>query len=202
MSDLSCYEQLGVTENASFEEIQQARQRLTDRYSDDRKQIERIEAAYDEILMQRLRQRQEGKIKVPERIRFPEREVRTAPVATPTPRKEAPAWLQGLLDTPSQADILWPGGTFLGLSALSLIQPSSAPLALAVGVGFSLYFLNRKENKFGRVFAITLISLTVGLILGSPLGSWLTTVGILLPADGLAASFTFFILWLVSSFLR
>jgi hypothetical protein len=202
MSELSSYEQLGVSENATFEEIQQARQRLSDEYSGDRKQLDRIEAAYDEILMQRLRARQEGKIKVPERIRFAEREVRSAPPSPPAPPKEAPAWLQGLLDTPSQAEILWPAGTFFALSALSLIQPASASLALAVGVGFSLYFINRKENKFGRAATITLVTLIVGLLLGTPIASWLTALGVQLPTEGLAASFAFFILWLANSFLR
>jgi hypothetical protein len=41
-----------------------------------------------------------------------------------------------------------------------------------------------------------------GLLIGAPLASWLTSVGVVFPADGLAASFTFFVLWLVSSFLR
>jgi hypothetical protein len=202
MSELSCYEQLGVSENASFEEIQEARTRMSALHSGDRKQVDLIEAAYDQILMERLRQRQEGKIKVPERIRFAEREVRTMPIAPPTPTKEAPAWLQGLLDTPSRSDIVWPAGSFFALSLLSLLELASAPLTLAVGVGVGLYFLNRKEKKFGRAVVITLLALLGGLLIGAPLASWLTSVGVVFPADGLAASFTFFVLWLVSSFLR
>ncbi|MCS6815448.1 MAG: CPP1-like family protein, partial [Cyanobacteria bacterium] len=38
MSDLSAYEQLGVTEDASFDEIQEARNRLIAEFSHDRKQ--------------------------------------------------------------------------------------------------------------------------------------------------------------------
>jgi hypothetical protein len=74
MSEQSPYEQLGVTIDASFDEIQEARDRLTDQHSGERQVVESIEAAYDAILMDRLRMRQEGKIKVPERIRFPERQ--------------------------------------------------------------------------------------------------------------------------------
>nr|WP_320415743.1 CPP1-like family protein [Oxynema aestuarii] len=203
MSEYSCYEQLGLKEDASFEEIQDARDRLMEEHSGDPKRVESIEAAYDEILMLRLKQRQEGKIKVPEGIRFPEKTT-TIPTKIPTPpTQEAPAWLQNLLDTPSQPDILWPGGIFLGLSALTLFQPSSAPLALAVGVGFSLYFLNRKENKFGRAVTIAVISLTLGLVLGTPLGNLLHgSMGVLLSPDAIAAGFTFFAMWLATSFLR
>jgi hypothetical protein len=73
MSEQNPYEQLGVTEESSFEEIQEAKQRLVQQYQNDSKIVELIEAAYDSVLMDRLRMRQEGRIKVPDRIRFPER---------------------------------------------------------------------------------------------------------------------------------
>ncbi|HEY9891193.1 MAG TPA: CPP1-like family protein, partial [Candidatus Sericytochromatia bacterium] len=73
MSDQNPYEKLGVTEDASFDEIQDAKGRLLQQHRGDQKLIESVEAAYDAIIMDRLRMRQEGKIKVPERIRFPEK---------------------------------------------------------------------------------------------------------------------------------
>ena len=73
MSELNPYEQLGVSEDASFEEIQKAKQKLKTQYDSNPELIENIEVAYDAIIMQRLRLRQEGKIKVPEQIRFPEK---------------------------------------------------------------------------------------------------------------------------------
>jgi len=72
MSDQSPYEKLGVSEDASFDEIQDVRNRLLEQHGGDGIVRDVIEAAYDAILMERLRMRQEGKIKVPERIRFPE----------------------------------------------------------------------------------------------------------------------------------
>ena len=75
MTELNPYEQLGVTENSSFEEIQTAKQNLKEKYQNDLPVVESIEIAYDAIIMQRLRLRQEGKIKVPEQIRFPEKTV-------------------------------------------------------------------------------------------------------------------------------
>ncbi|MGE5655780.1 MAG: CPP1-like family protein [Actinomycetota bacterium] len=204
MSEQSPYELLGITEDASFDEVQDARGRLAQEHGGDRKRLEMIEAAYDAILMDRLRLRQEGKIKVPERIRFAERLTQQAPPSVaPTPTQGGPAWLQRLLDTPSRSDILWSGGTFAGLSALSLYpgaNDSLLQLALAVGVGACLYFVNRKENKFGRAVLLTVAGLIGGLVLGGLLGSaihlpWIGT-------EQLITVVTFVVLWLVSSFLR
>lgn len=203
MSDQSPYEQLQVSENATFEEIQESRNLLMQEYSADRQRTEAIEAAYDAILMQRLKLRQEGKIKVPDRIRFAEK-VPEAPPAMPSlPKKEAPGWMQNLLDSPEQPDILWPAGVFLGLSVLGLLQPTAVSLALALGVAFSVYFLNRKEQKFGRAVGLTLAALMLGLLIGWPLGNFLATSGgITLLPESLAAFVTCFVLWLGSSFLR
>ncbi len=208
MSDLSAYEQLGVSEDASFDEIQEARNRLVAELSDDRKQAERIEAAYDAVLMDRLRLRQEGKIKVPDRIRFPEKTTPPAMKAVTAPAKPTPAWLERFIDTPERADILYPAAINLGLSALVLLFPSrdgaALQVALAVSVGACLYFLNRKERKFGRSLLLTLAGLVAGLGLGAAIASG---------ADGLLRSLAvqplsivavvaMVILWLVSSFLR
>jgi hypothetical protein len=203
MSDPTPYELLEVDEDASFDEVQEARRGLAQKYTGDNKRLESIEAAYDAILMDRLRQRQEGKIKVPEVIRYPER--RTPPPATftPSPPKGGPAWLQRLLDTPSRSDILWPAGVYAGLGGLSIYpaaNDSLLQLTLALGVGSCLYFVNRKEHKFGRAVLLTVAGLVVGLVLGGLLGSLVGSAFI--TTEKFIALFAFFILWLVSGFLR
>lgn len=201
MSEQSPYEQLGVSEGASFDEIQEARSRMIEACGDDRKQIEALETAYDAILMERLRMRQEGKIKVPDRIRYAERLAEPPPATAPTPPKQASNWLQQFIDTPSRNDILLPGGLFLVASLLSLAVPE---VALAFGVGFSLYFLNRKENKFGRSLLLTLLGLVLGVLVGLQLAMLLQTQLTALSFDpnSFAALITFVLLWLISSFLR
>lgn len=201
MSDKSAYERLGLDENASFDEIQEARNRLVQEHAGDRKQVEAIETAYDAILMDRLRLRQEGKIKVPDRIRFPERLVEPPPEFAPTSVKKTPDWLQRLLDTPSRGDILLPAAVFVGTGLLSLSVPS---MGLALGVGASLYFLNRKEHKFGRAFLLTLIGLVIGVVFGLQIGQFIAPqlAQISLAAESFAALITFVFLWLISSFLR
>lgn len=201
MSDKSAYERLGLDENASFDEIQEARNRLVQEHAGDRKQVEAIETAYDAILMDRLRLRQEGKIKVPDRIWFPERLVEPPPEFAPTSVKKTPDWLQRLLDTPSRGDILLPAAVFAGTGLLSLSVPS---MGLALGVGASLYFLNRKEHKFGRAFLLTLIGLVIGVVFGLQIGQFIAPqlAQISLAAESFAALITFVFLWLISSFLR
>lgn len=204
MSEQSPYEVLGIAEDASFDEVQDARGLMAQQHSGDRKRLELIEAAYDAILMDRLRLRQEGKIKVPERIRFPERLAQQAPPSlASTPAKGGAAWLQRLRDTPSRSDILWPAGTFAGLSALSLYpgaNDSVLQMALAVGVGACLYFVNRKENKFGRAVLLTVAGLIGGLVLGGLFSSVVS--GTAIGVDKFITLVTFVILWLVSCFLR
>ncbi|WP_066374778.1 MULTISPECIES: CPP1-like family protein [unclassified Anabaena] len=208
MSDQNPYEKLGVSEDASFDEIQDARNRLMEQYSGDAKSLEIVEAAYDAILMDRLRMRQEGKIKVPERIRFPELRVQSPPKESPTPREKSPAWLQNLLDQPTTADVLLPGAWYVGLSTISIFYPATGDqvlqLALVVGVGVSVYFLNRKEGRFGRAVLFTLIGLIIGLIAGGLIAGWLLPqiTFLNLTANQFSTVLTFILLWLVSSFLR
>jgi len=208
MSDQNNYEKLGVTEDATFDEIQDARSRLLQQHSGDYKRLETIEAAYDAILMERLRMRQEGKIKVPEGIRFAERLSQSPPKQSPVPVKKPAAWLQNLRDTPSSTDILLPGSLFLGLSALSVFYTAAGvqtlQLALVVGVGLSIYFLKRKEKKFGRAVLLTVLGLIAGLVVGGLVGSLLLDQisSIKLTVEQFSTVLTFILLWLISSFLR
>ncbi|QLE57603.1 CPP1-like family protein [Nostoc sp. TCL26-01] len=207
MSDQNPYEKLGVSEEASFDEIQDARNRLLEQCLGDTKSLEAVEAAYDAILMDRLKMRQEGKIKVPERIRFPETRLQSPPKESLTPREQSPAWLQKILDQPSRKDVILPGVWYLGLSAVSVFYSAGdqvLQLALVVGVGISIYFLNRKEGRFGRAVLFTLIGLIIGLITGGLIAGLLSQQlpAISLTANQFSTVLTFILLWLVSSFLR
>ena len=203
MSEPTPYEVLEVDEDASYEEVQEARTRLTQQYSNDKKRLQSIEAAFDAILMHRLSLRLQGKIPVPDHIRRPERTNPPVPSFVKSPAKGGPAWLQRLVDTPSRADILWPAGVYATLGGMSVYpaaNDSLLQLALAVGVGSCLYFVNRKEQKFGRAVLLTVAGLVAGLVVGGLLGSLVGSAFI--TTEKFIALFTFFILWLVSSFLR
>jgi hypothetical protein len=207
MSDQSPYEKLGVSEDASFDEIQDVRNRLLEQHGGDGIVRDVIEAAYDAILMERLRMRQEGKIKVPERIRFPEKRVPSSPQTSQTLGQQSPAWLKRSIDQPTLTDVLLPGAWYLGLSATSVLYPGGSgqvlQLSLVVGVAIGVYFLNRKEGKFGRAVLFTLVSLIAGLIAGGLLAGLILPLPLItLTANQFSTLLTFILMWLVSSFLR
>lgn len=206
MSEQNPYEQLGVTEESSFEEIQEAKQRLVQQYQNDSKIVELIEAAYDSVLMDRLRMRQEGRIKVPDRIRFPER--LTIPVESkPVTSSKSPNWWQSSIDTPSAQDIGVPAVIYACLGAITLLVPdpsgSLLPLLLAFGVFVNIYFFNRKEKRFGRALLFTLAGLVLGVALGAGLASLAAKADLNIFGDRqIYALVTFVIFWVISSFFR
>jgi hypothetical protein len=86
---------------------------------------------------------------------------------------------------------------------------SILPLVLALGVGCNVFLLNRKERQFGRAVLLTLAGLLLGVGLGTVLGSLLLggspatqIASILFTTEKIATLVTFFVLWLISSFLR
>lgn len=203
--DQSPYEKLGVQENASFDEIQAAKKRLTQAYQHDQKIVEIIEAAYDSIIMDRLRLRQEGKIKVPEGIRFPEEKIMETKTQFALPNNQATVWLQDFLDTPSQQEILQSAGLFLALSVVTIFAEASfLSLLMSLAFAASIYFLNRKEQRFGRSVLITLVGLLLGIVFGGGLAFLVNTqAGInFLTNDQISSIASFVVFWLVSSFLR
>ncbi|NJN22423.1 MAG: hypothetical protein HC812_16120 [Leptolyngbya sp. RL_3_1] len=208
MSNQNSYKTLGLTEASSFDQIQAARVRLVAACDGDRKQIEAIEAAYDAILMERLRLRQEGKIEVPDRIRFAEEAPEKPPVSpVQETLKAQAARFSDILDNPSQEELTLPSTLFAVLVGVGLFLAPS--LALAIGVAATLYFLNRKTNRFWRAVLWTLAGLTVGLLLGVGLGQLVTAQGAQLPwgtpaetVQMIGATVTLIGLWAMSSFLR
>jgi hypothetical protein len=203
MSEQTPYEMLQVSEDATFEEVQAARDLLI-AASPEEKQRQAIETAYDAVLMDRLRLRQEGKIKVPERIRFAERltEARPPKVSLPS-MNQSPAWLQRLVDIPEPREIIIPGAIYSGLAAVGFYAKTADALSvvLAIAVGFNIFWLNRKERKLGRAFLITLVALVIGVAIATAvLQGVVAPLG--LGADLFVGLVVIFIFWLTSSFFR
>jgi hypothetical protein len=208
MSEQTPYQTLGVTEDSSFDEIQAVKSRLSQKYQGDNRALEIVESAYDAILMDRLKLRQEGKIKVPDIIRFPERMVEKPPSLPSINMSNSPAWIQQLVDTPSRNDILLPAGIFGVLGAISAFNKdttgSFSSLLLVIGVFITIYFINRKERKIGRAFLITLVALLLGVALGTGLVGLLGALGLMfgLASEQVACFVAFLFFWIASSFLR
>lgn len=207
------YETLGLTEESSFEEVQAARKRLVAEHEDDPKKKEGVEAAYDAILMERLRLRQEGKIKVPDRIRFAEKQTKPKVAATAASGAlgSTNQWFSELLDQPEdKSELLWPSVIFGGLACLSwvLMSPDALGASFCLGLGMmsSVFFLNQKTRKLWRSMGLSVAGLAVGFIVGLALGAAISSgQGSQMPPDqmsSLAATVTLIMLWFVTSYLR
>ncbi|NJK41619.1 MAG: molecular chaperone DnaJ [Acaryochloridaceae cyanobacterium SU_2_1] len=204
MSEQNPYEILEVPENASFEDIQIARDRILSLHPEDEKSQRMVEAAYDSVLMDRLRKRQEGKIKVPEGIRFAERLTEKKPPKLSLPQMNtSPSWLQRSWDQPNLQEATIVGSCYAALGGFAFLSQGTDTLAflLALGVGFSIYWLNRKEQKLGRAFILTLLALGVGALIGSALLQTGLQTDPLQP-EVILSCVIFVMLWVVNSFFR
>ncbi|APB32696.1 hypothetical protein GlitD10_0385 [Gloeomargarita lithophora Alchichica-D10] len=201
MNETNPYVQLGVSEDASFEEVQAARAQLLSQCEGDERRSQGVEMAYDAILMDRLRQRQEGRIKVPERIRYAERNVVATAEKNDTRTVTFPAWAENLrsfVDTPSAQDVALPALVYGGLGYWAWAASAGAALPVALGIASGLFFINRKENRFGRALLLTVL----GLLVGALVGNVLLSLSLGLNPNTAISWGIFVILWLVSSFLR
>lgn len=209
MSDLNPYEQLGVDEDASFEEIQKAKQELKVQYENNPQLLDSIEVAYDAIIMQRLRLRQEGKIKVPEQIRFPEKVVEKTKIPVISNAQSTlnfSSWFNDLIAQTTGKELLINSLIFLGLITASILNQNreNLPLLLTVGLGTGFAVLYLKQRIFWRSLAIIFITFVVGISLGNIIFNLGISAGLSLSFNGeqFASLFTFCLLWLVSNFLR
>jgi Protein CHAPERONE-LIKE PROTEIN OF POR1-like len=209
MSQQTPYERLGIDTDASFEEIQVAKQRLQQEHHNDPQSLDNIEAAYDSILMDRLKMRQEGKISVPEGIRFPEKSVQTLslPKLSPPQISVATNWLGELIEKPQGKDLAVTSGVIASLAtivALPGTAESALPMILAVATGFTLFFLNSKISRLGRAFLITSLGVVGSIVLAMlvinvghlPIGN------LLISGDKIATLFTLAVLWVIGSFIK
>ncbi len=205
MSDQNPYEKLGVSESESFEAIQDARDRRLEELAGNAAQVAAVHAAYDAILMDRLRLRQEGKIKVPDRIRFPEKLAQPTPSSAPLTNSGGSGWLNQLMDQPGWVDLALPGAIMIMLGAGAIIIPSPAilQLTMALATGSTLYLLYCKEKKLGRAVLLGVGGLMVGFTLGYLFYGLLYKQVPGLPNYEVFTSLvTFVVLWVVSSFLK
>jgi hypothetical protein len=207
MSQQSPYEQLGVSQDATFEEIQAAKQRVLAQLGGDDTLQNNIEAAYDAILMERLKLRQQNKLKVPEEIRFPEKLLATVPKFTPPSLSNSPGWLGDTFERPDRSALLTTSSAYTLLAGAALvprIADTGLPTIMALGTGFSLYFINQKQRRFKRALLGSLLALTVGMLVSGLLvnTAHLPVGSIGLHGEVFAALVTFLCLWIVSSFTK
>ncbi|MFQ6539163.1 MULTISPECIES: CPP1-like family protein [Aphanothece] len=169
------YERLGITPEASFEEVQAAKQaRLADA-GDDPLARSRVEAAYDALLMERLKQRQAGKVSTAARTASAREQLAPPPPRLalpalpqlPMPKVAAPAIGMPHFALAEGQDLaLTLGGFGLLLGLLLLLPNASVELILALTTALCVVCLQRRRRRFLAAVGWGFAALTVGLILG------------------------------------
>jgi hypothetical protein len=167
------YERLGVSSDAGFDVVQLARQARLDELGDDPIARSRVEAAYDAVLMDRLKERQQGRVSTAARSASAREQVTpsTPRLSLPTlPKLPAPSLS---LSRPSMALVegegRWLAGVGYGaLLVLWLLLPStSAEFLLALGTALAVVCLQRRRSRFLAAIGWAFAALILGLVLGA-----------------------------------
>jgi hypothetical protein len=179
-SQPSPYERLGVAADATFDAVQAAKQQRLEEVGDDPQARAQIEAAYDAVLMDRLKERQQGKLSSAA-LNASEREAKTNAVAAPQLRAALPRLAslpKPALSTPSvslptlalaegQERWLPLGGFAVLLLLLLLTPPASAELVLSLATVFTVVNLQRRNRRLLAAVGWSVLLLSVGLLAGT-----------------------------------
>jgi hypothetical protein len=171
------YSLLGITPQSSFEDVQAARQSKLEAVGDDPLARSRVEAAYDAVLMDRLKERQQGRVSSAARSAS-QKETIPSPARPPLPQlpnlpQLALPRLGGgtsksgsslSLSLASGRERLFPLISHGVLLVLALGFPATAPDALlALAALTTLVNLQRRNGQFARSVGWTILLLALGL---------------------------------------
>ncbi|KAK3252462.1 hypothetical protein CYMTET_38239 [Cymbomonas tetramitiformis] len=162
IKERDCWRCLGVSQDATYEEIQDARNYLVDYHKTHIEGVEAIEAAFDKVISQKLKQRKkDGKINI-------------------SKKKEVakPAWQENFMarfQKPSQQIMMQRAAVYVGFIVWSLYQSASTGPAFQVLAAFALtvYFLVAKRGDRTKTWG------ALGNTLVALVGSWI--VGTVVP---------------------
>ena len=179
---LNPYERLGITPDASFDAVQAAKQARLEEVGDDPQARARVEAAYDAVLMDRLKERQQGKVSTAA-LNASQREASRSATSAAAPKPSLPA-LPNLPALPKPAlnlpaptlptlalaegrDRWFPlvGGAVL-LLALLISPAANAELVLAFAAVLCVVALQRRLGRLLPAAGWSVVLLSLGLVLG------------------------------------
>jgi hypothetical protein len=179
------YERLGVAPDASFDTVQEAKLARLDEAGDDPLVRSRIEAAYDAVLMDRLKERQQGRVSSAARSAS-QREQASPPPSRPAlsalpslpqlppSRLPRPSFSLPQLQLASGRDLWFPLAADGVLLVLLVLMPGAAPeLLTALATGVTLLNLQRRNGRFLAAVGWSFALLCLGLILGGLLAGGL-----------------------------
>lgn len=152
------YKRLGISREASEEEIWGSRNFLLQQYTGHERSEESIEAAFEKILMASFQHRKKTKINLKTRLK---KQV-----------EESPPWVKNLLsfvELPPVDITLRRLFLFAFMGGWSIINSAESGPAFQVAVSLAacIYFLNEKTKSLGRAFIIGFGALVTGWVCGS-----------------------------------
>ncbi len=184
---LNPYERLGISPDASFDAVQAAKQARLAEVGDDPMSRARIEAAYDAVLMDRLKERQQGKVSTAA-LNASQREA-SKPAVKPAASKpalpampslpalsrpalnfSAPALPRFALAEGRERWVPVAGGAIL-LAILLLTPAANAELVLAFGTVLTVVNLQRRLGRLLPAVGWSVLLLSFGLLVGGLLVS-------------------------------
>jgi len=189
------FKRLGVSSDASTEEIREAKNYLTEQYYNHERSREAIEAAYEKIIMESYRARKASKINLKSSLK--------AKV------DESPPWVRGLLslvEVPKKEVIGQRAALFFLLGVWSVFNPAEGGPAFQVAVSLAacVYFINDRLKSLGRAFVLGVGALAVGWLFGSVLIPVVPTV--LIPRSWslelTTALISYVFLWFSCTFMK
>ena len=201
------YQRLGITADASFETVQRAKQeRLSELTADDPQAKAKVEAAYDAVLMQRLKDRQLGQLTGAA--------ASASKVEASAGASEPPKGLPKLPAMPSlpaaKLDLQWPqlslaegpqlwqplaghSAVLVGVLLLGS-QPGLPELLLSLAALITIASLQRRRSRFFKAVGFTLLALIAGTLIGGLFSASIQGLALPLSVNQLAAVPTVLIL--------
>jgi len=181
------YERLGITADASFDEVQAAKRARLLEVAGDTMASSKVEAAYDAVLMERLKERQQGKVSTAAKTASQREQTPPAPklAVSSLPQlpkltqlpKFAQAALPTVAATPQGRELWFPLATSGVLLGLLVLVPAAPPeLLLALATGMAVINLQRRTGKFLKAVGWSVGLLSLGLVLGGLLAAGLDPV--------------------------
>ncbi|GAB4847506.1 hypothetical protein Ancab_026565 [Ancistrocladus abbreviatus] len=130
------YKRLGISRDASEEEIQAARNFLIQRYAGHKASVDAIESAHDKIIMQKFYERRRPKLNIKKKVRD-------------VTQSRYVQFVMGRFKTPSTKFILVTSMVFLILGVLTLLFPTEdgPTVQVAISLIATIYFIHSRLDS-------------------------------------------------------
>ena len=157
------YRRLGIDAEASYEEVQDARNYLVDTYRGHSAGVESIEAAFDRIIQDKLNTRKKAK-----GLRLARKKERDPNYVPPFLER-----LKSRFERPDDQTIVRRAVIYAIMAGWAIVQSTSSGPAfqMAISFGLTVYFLHEKRGKnkdlLGKAFVNAFVALLLGWLVGS-----------------------------------